>query len=242
MTNAPTSASGKAERFRPVARASIYLQVAEQIREQVLERSLAAGERLPPERELSAQFGVSRATIREALRHLQAQGLLEPAGRTSSMQAASPEQAVSRFREALMHVVKLRDVSLPDLVELRTAIETAALSRAAKSPVAAHLEEAKAALETMREARTSAKDYYEADVSFHIALVAASGNQAFAFTMQALRDSMRLHLDEAMMRRTFGSIREKVTEEHAALLRAVERGNSKAVAALVREHLEFYGT
>src|SRR6266571_5547950 len=93
-------------RFQNVARSTIYVQVADQIREAILNRSLASGESLPPERELAQQFGVSRATVREALRHLQAQGLLAPRGRTAPMQTASPEAAVARFREALSHVVK----------------------------------------------------------------------------------------------------------------------------------------
>ncbi len=228
--------------FKSVKRASIYLQVAEQIRTKILDRELSEGVRLPPERELSEQFGVSRATVREALRHLQAQGLLASSGRTSSMQTASPDAAVARFRESLIHVVKLRGVSLADLVELRAAIEVSALTRAAQHPVAEHLEKARAALRSMQESRISASDYYEADVAFHVALVAASGNQAFLLTMQAIRDSIRIRLDEAMGKRAFASLRPKVTSEHEALLRAVEQGNTKAIPALVRSHLEFYET
>ena len=52
---------------------------------------------------------------------------------------ARPEQAAARFREALTHVVQLEQVSLPDLVELRTAIETAALARAAATQLRQHL-------------------------------------------------------------------------------------------------------
>jgi GntR family transcriptional regulator, transcriptional repressor for pyruvate dehydrogenase complex len=211
-------------------------------RQDLLKRAIASGQRLPPERELAEQFGVSRATIREALRHLQAQGLLAARGRTSSLQAASPEAAVARFSEALTHVVQLQEVSLSDLIELRTAIETAALSRAAVAPVAAHLDEARAALEVMERPRVAPAEFYQADVAFHVALVAASGNQALLLVMLAVKDSIQLHIDEAMRGRSFAAIRSQVTEEHRALLRAVERGNGKSAAALLRTHLEFYGT
>jgi GntR family transcriptional repressor for pyruvate dehydrogenase complex len=230
-------------RFQHVARSSIYRQVADQIRESILDRSLSSGERLPPERELAQQFGVSRATVREALRHLQAQGLLAPRGRTSPMHTGGPEVAVARFCEALAHVVQLREVSLPDLVELRTAIETAALVRSAASPIAARLDEARAALATMEKPEIVADEFHRADVAFHVALVAASGNQALLLVMLAVKDSIRLHLGETLHARSFVKLRPRIIEEHRALLRAVEHGHSKSAAALLRSHLTtFYGS
>lgn len=220
----------------------IYEQVAEQIRDKILNHSLSAGQQLPPERALAEQFGVSRATVREALRHLQAQGLLAPRGRTSSMQAASPDAAVARFCEALTHVVKLRDITLPELIELRIAVETAAYGGASRAPVAAHLAEARTALAIMAEPKVPPAKFYQADVAFHVALVAAAGNQALSLVMLAVRDSIHVHLDEAMRGRSFSAVRQQVTEEHAALLHAVERGNRKLAPALLRSHLEFYGT
>jgi DNA-binding FadR family transcriptional regulator len=234
MTNLPL--------FEQVKRVTAYEQVAERIRQAILDRTLATDQQLPPERELAAQFGVSRTTVREALRHLQAQGLLAPRGRTSPMSAGDSGAALSRFREALRNVVQLRSISVSDLVELRLAIETAALTRAAQSPVTTHLEEARAALDAMTVPRISQRDFYEADVAFHIALVAASGNQAMHLVMLAVKDSIQVHLDETMRGRTFSKIRAQVTEEHRKLLRAVENGNVRAVGELLRHHLEFYGT
>ncbi len=228
--------------FGRVARATAYEQVAGQIRAAILDRSLSADARLPPERELALQFGVSRTTVREALRHLQAQGLLSPRGRTSPMLPADPDAALARFREALSNVVQLRNVSLHELLELRLALETAALVRAAQAPVAEHLAEARAALEVMENPRLAQAAFYEADVEFHAALVAASGNEALRLVMLAVKDSIRQHLDETMRGRSFAKVRLQVHDEHRKLLLAVEKGNAKGVAALLQEHLEFYGT
>ena len=228
--------------FEQVRRVTAYEQVAERIRAAILEGALTADERLPPERELAVQFGVSRTTVREALRHLQAQGLLSPRGRTSPMLPADPDAALARFRDALSTVVQLRNVSLHELLELRLAIETAALVRAAQAPVAKHLTEARAALELMSAPRVTQEEFYEADVAFHGALVAASGNEALRLVMLAVKDSIRLHLGETMRARSFSKIRVQVQEEHSRLLSAVEKGNEKAVRALLLKHLEFYGT
>jgi GntR family transcriptional regulator, transcriptional repressor for pyruvate dehydrogenase complex len=234
MTNSPV--------FARVQRVSAYEQVAEQIREVILQGSLSPEQELPPERTLAVQFGVSRTTIREALRHLQAQGLLAPRGRTSPMRPADSEVALTRFREALRLVVQLRDVPLSELIQLRLAIESAALTQAALAPVASYLQQARDALEAMSAARISQHDFYEADARFHVALVAASGNQAMRLVMLAVKDSIELYLDEAMRGRSFAKIRAQITEEHRQLLSAVENGHGNAAGKLLRAHLEFYGT
>jgi len=228
--------------FQSIKRAAIYVEVADQIRSAILDRSLSSGERLPPERELAQQFGVSRATVREALRHLEAQGLLAAHGRTSPKQTANPEQQIARFCEALANVVQLQDVSLSDLVELRLAVESAALTRAAAAPVSAHLDEARAAIETMANAQVSAAEFHEADVRLHVALVAASGNRALQLVMLAVKESIRFGIDEALRARSFAKLRPKLVEEHRSLLRAVERGNAKSAVALLQSHLSFYAT
>jgi len=235
MTNSP--------RFQAVAHSTIYVQVAEQMRSAILDGTLSSGARLPPERELSRQFGVSRATVREALRHLQAQGLLAPRGRTSPMQTANPAAAASHFREALMQLVRLRDVSLSDLVELRLAIETAAVVRAASAPVAEHIEEARAALAVMSRRGVAWEEFLPADAAFHTALVAASGNVALSLVMLAVRDSIELRLDETMRTRSFPKLRQRIVDEHAALLNAVERGDTAKATSLLQHHVtEFYGS
>ena len=239
----PTDKMTIEPKFRSVVHATVYEQVATQIREVILQGSLASGEGLPSERELAQQFGVSRTTIREALRHLQAQGLLVARGRTSSMQAASPDAAAARFRESLMHVVRLQDIPLTDLVELRVALESSAFTRSAAAPVPEHFAEARAALEVMVDPRVTSDEFHEADVGFHVALVAASGNRALHLAMLAVRDSIRLYLEQTLQSRSFKTLRPRIVEQHKSILRALEHGNAKSATALLSAHLsEFYFT
>jgi GntR family transcriptional repressor for pyruvate dehydrogenase complex len=229
--------------FRAVSRPTLYVEVAGQIRAAILDGTIPSGERLPSERELARQFRVSRASVREALRHLQAQGLLAARGRTSPLETAGSDEAALRFREALTHVARLQGVSIGDLVELRIAVEGAGLLRAATAPVAAHLDEARAALATMERADTAVDDFREADVAFHLALVTAGGNQALRLVMQAVKDAIRAHLDQQLSARTLARLRPRIVAEHRALLRSVERGAGQAAVAQLRRHLrEFYGT
>ena len=233
----------KGARFHSVSRPSIYMDVAGQIRRAILEGTMSSGERLPPERELARQFGVSRATVREALRHLQAQGLLAARGRTSPLQTAGPAEAVARFREALMHAVRLQEVPLSDLVELRIAIEVVALARAATAQITASLEEARVTLAVTPRADVRPHELHEADVAFHVALVAASGNRALLLVMLAVTDAIRLHLDEALRARSSAKMRLRIATEHPTILRSIERGAGAAATPHLRQHLRgLYGT
>lgn len=228
--------------FREVIRKPVYLQVAEQLREAILDGDLPAGEPLPTERELSAQFGVSRPTVREALRVLQAEGLVAGGGATSPMRPGVPDEVSSEsMRAALTHLVRLRRVPLSDLVELRCALEASALVRASRGPLPGPLAEARRALREMREMLRGALDvaaFHEADVRFHVALVAASGNQATHAIMAALRESIAEHLIAALEARSEpGAVIRRLTAEHEAILAAVEAGEGEVAAGRVRAHI-----
>jgi GntR family transcriptional regulator, transcriptional repressor for pyruvate dehydrogenase complex len=72
---------------------------------------------------------------------------------------------------------------------------------------------------------------------------AASDNQALLLVMLAVKEGIGLHLGKALEARAFAKLRARIVEEHRALLRAVERGNGKSAADLLRSHLAtFYGT
>jgi GntR family transcriptional regulator, transcriptional repressor for pyruvate dehydrogenase complex len=231
--------------FTGIDRNPAYLQVADQIRRAILDGSLAPGEPLATEREMCRQFGVSRTTVREALRALQAQGLVSGGGTTSTVRstvATGPTSAP--LRDALQHLVQLERVSLSDLVELRCALEGAALARAATDADPARLAEAREALEIMGRPGVSAEDFDAADVRFHVALVAASGNEALHLVMLAVRESVASHLLQALsgVRDTRSTLR-ALHAEHAAVLEAVEAGDGQRASELVRRHISgFYSS
>jgi GntR family transcriptional regulator, transcriptional repressor for pyruvate dehydrogenase complex len=104
--------------FKSVVRNPVYLQVATEIREAILDGRLVAGQPLPTERELTAEFGVSRATIREALRALQAQGLLSAGGDSNRAGRTVLPEAPTVLGDALGTLLRLRRISLKDLVAL----------------------------------------------------------------------------------------------------------------------------
>ena len=224
--------------FASVVRRPVYVQVADQLREAILSGTLQSGEALPSERELCEQFGVSRTTVREALRALQAQSLVAAAGPTEPLRVARPE-ALSQgpLREALVHLLRLGSVPLADLVELRAALESAAAGAAARRRPKADLGAARAELEQMRD-ETDVRAFEEADVRLHLALVEASGNAALHLVMLAVRDSIAAHLLALLeaLEDPRPTLR-RLTREHERVLAAVEAGDAERAGALIRDHV-----
>ncbi|MDO8185060.1 GntR family transcriptional regulator [Conexibacter sp. JD483] len=260
--------------FRAVTRNPAYEQVAQQLREAILDGQLRPGDELPSERELCAQFGVSRTTVREALRALQTQGLAVQAGPTAPLRVPQPDAlSTGPLRDSLVHLMKLGRVPLSDLVELRCALEAAAVATAAntlglaplndpaRQRAAAHVADARAALDTMRRqladtppaaagsdadpalapaapAVADVAAFEQADVAFHVALVAASGNEALQLVMLAVRDSISTHLRDALTgdhasQRTLN----RLARQHEAILAAVEAGDARDAELLLRDHV-----
>lgn len=227
--------------FAQIERNPLYRQVAEQIREIILAGGLAPGQNLPTERELSDQFGVSRASIREALRALEAQGLVSTNPNSGSRTVVA-EVSSGPLIEAMVHMVRLRQVSLEDLVDLRCVLEDSAVRRAARRDVAEELDGARDALAVMLDRTVSVEDFDAADVRFHIGLALASGSEAVHLMMLAVRETIARHLLAALRSLpdpTAGL--PKLARQHQAILRAVESGDGDRAAELMRAHiLGFY--
>lgn len=222
--------------FAGVVRSPVYVQVAGQIRDAIFAGRYGPGEPLPTERELAEAFGTGRPSVREALRALQAEGLIVTGGAPARAVVA---QALDRpARDALVNLLRLKRVDVDELVEVRCVLEGAALRRAAKRPEPARLAEAREALEGMAAMHDSIAAYDEADVHFHVALVRASGNEAMHLMMLALRDPVAEHLLAALAALPDPSpTLHRLTREHTAILEAVDAGDGDLATALVERHI-----
>lgn len=226
--------------FREIVRSPVYVQVAEQLREAILAGELAAGEPLPTERDLAESFGVSRTSIREALRALQAQGLITGGG--SPVRPVVAAELNEPAREALVNLFRLHRVRLADLVDLRCLLEAAAVRAAAEQREPELLAEARQALADMDGGRVGVEEFDEADVRFHVALARASGNEAIHLVMSALRvAAARYLLDALRSRQDPAPTLRRLARQHEAILAAVEQGDGGTAARLVEKHIRgFY--
>lgn len=223
--------------FSPVSRTPLSLLVSRQLRDAIVSGELSVGTLLPSEKELTERFGVSRSTIREALRILQALGLLTGGDTVStSRPRVCAEQTLTAVSDVLESAVRLSQIPLGDLVELRLVLEGSALESPVVVPEALAL--ARTELTVMQQPGIDVVTFHAADVRFHTHLVGAGGNSAFSLVMGVLRDAIRGHLVEVLTALpdpapTLDALR----HEHTSILEAVEAGDGPLAKQRVREHI-----
>jgi DNA-binding FadR family transcriptional regulator len=226
--------------FNEVIRSPVYLQVANQLRGAIFAGELEGGEELPTERELSSAFGASRASVREALRVLETQGLITTSG--APARAVVATELAGHARAALATLLELSRVGLEDLVELRCVLEAAALRRvAASGDGRAHLIDARRTLDEMCAGELDLEAFDAADLRFHIALVRASGNEAMRLVMLAVRDAAAHYLLVALRaQRDPRRVIRRLISEHERILAAAEAGDGDRAATLAESHIRRY--
>lgn len=226
--------------FRPVSRAPLSVLVSRQLRDAIVSGSLLVGTELPSEKVLTERFGVSRSTIREALRILQAQGLLSGGDTVSTTRPrVSGELTLGAASEALENVVRLGQVPLNDLMELRLLLEDAALRTAPRT--GPDLDDARREVEQMRSPGIDVTEFHAADVRFHLSLSRAGGNAAVPLVMNVLREAVATHLLASLEAlEDVEPVLERLAAEHAGILEAVESGDVRTARRRMRSHVSAF--
>ncbi|RFA25554.1 hypothetical protein CAI21_18665 [Alkalilimnicola ehrlichii] len=227
----------------PVGREPLSVIVAGRIRDAIVSGQLPDGSPLPGEKELGARFEVGRSTVREALRILQAQGLVTGGDRVSTRTpTVNGRGAVSSAAFALENVLRLGQVPLQDLVSLRLLIEQSALALAAARLDDEGRGRAEDAIAEMDAAADDIECFIDADVAFHATLIDAAGNAAYVLVNNVLRGTMAEHLRVALQRaQDLPAVTAKLNREHRAILAAACAGDGSLAAQRVGAHIrDFY--
>lgn len=190
MLSPVASAQSDAEHFkpRPISTASAAQQIADQIREGIMRGQLAPGRRLPAEHELAEQYGVSRATVREAIKLLSAAQLTESTrGAAGGTFVALPKPGViaESVGDAIALWFRAGTTTLAEVSEAREWAERACVRLAAERRTEADLRRIKACVD--EGARTVDMDeFLAADIDFHVAVSAAAKNSVLELAMTAI--------------------------------------------------------
>lgn len=197
---------------------------------------LQPGSELPSESELAGQLGVSRLTIREATKALQARGLLNVRqGRRPLVAHLGAGPIGDYFTSAVRRDAR----RLLDLLEVRQALEVHIASLAARHATRAAISAMESAVRQMREVSGDPDAIHAADIRFHETLAAASGNQMLSF----LIEGMESPLHTSRMRSLHGHLArggtvDDVIEQHQRILDRVRDRDSAGAAAAMSDHLE----
>ncbi|MEU8245838.1 FadR/GntR family transcriptional regulator [Nonomuraea sp. NPDC048916] len=218
--------------WRPVKRTRTFEDVLAQIEHRIAEDGLTAGDRLPAERRLAEQLGVSRSSVREAMRVLETLGVVSSqAGRGPDAGAVLTSRPDSALTDLLRLNLGLATLELREVIDTRLMIERWAAAHAAGTRA-----DTSALTETLRgmDEAGSAEEFVEHDTAFHRAIAEISGNRLIAAFMRSLRDSMRRYAVEAVERLGDTS---GLQADHRRILRAIHEGEPEEAARAVTDHL-----
>lgn len=202
------------------------------IKEMILSGEIGPGDRLPPEKELSERLGLSRSSMREAIKALEVIRVLD-VRRGDGTYVTSLEPRL--LLEALSFVVDLHaDDSILELFAVRRILEPAAVALAALRMDAASIAELRAQITSVSDS-TSVEGLVAHDLEFHGAIVAAAGNSYLA----SLVDSLSSNTVRARIWR--GLTQEhavtRTLAEHESIVDALERGDAELAQALTIVHI-----
>ena len=201
---------------------------------------LTIGDHLPSERALAETLQVSRGSLREALRVLEALGTIRTSTgsgpQSGTIVTAAPEQALAL---ALDLQLATRHVEHPHIFEVRLLLETWSAQHAELADGVQA--EAERLLDAMDDPALAVSGFLQLDAQFHATLSRAAGNPLISTLMDALRASIADHtLARARALPDWPTTAGRLRAEHRGIYERLRAGDREAAAALLREHIEGY--
>ena len=218
--------------YQAIQTERLYERIVQQIEQRILNGDLKIGDRLPPERDLAEQFGVSRTAVREAVKALREKGLLEVQPGRGTFVANGASQVVRHSFDLMMR--SGRDNGLANLVEVREILEPEIAALAAVRAKEEHIDAMRQAVITMDAALTNPDAFIEADLDFHLALADATQNMLIPTLIDSVVDLLRVQRAR-IFRVDGGPQRGQI--HHKRILDAVVKHNPAAAREAMRVHL-----
>lgn len=214
-------------------------EVARQLSQAIDSGRLPAGERLPTEQQLAAEFGVSRSVIREAVSRLKSEGLIDVRHGIGAFVASSTSRSVFRIPSACF--AKRKELVM--ILQLRTSVEADAAALSALHHRPEHLQQMRLQLDRMREAVTigkaAAEQRMDAEDAFYTLVAESSGNTYFLDFTRTITEKIKVNLrNVAVKNAAVAEWGEAVLAEHKAVFDAIARREPDQARAAARRHFE----
>jgi GntR family transcriptional regulator, transcriptional repressor for pyruvate dehydrogenase complex len=221
--------------FTEVTAGRVSAEIVEQVERAIEFGQLEVGDRLPSERELTARFGVSRVTVRDALRILEANGLIEiRLGSRGGAYVTAPQP--SRIGSTLARLLMLADVAPEELEEARHVLEMMALEFAVKRATSDDIAQLRAICDRTEAAIDAGRFDIRYSVEFHVRLAEAGNNRALSLLFASFQNAVLLTLLRARDSSPAHGLRG--LSEHRALIDAIEARDLLTARQVMEGHLE----
>ena len=215
--------------LKPVSRPRLYEQVAEQIMGWIDENGLKPGDRLPPERELAARLGVSRATVSQALVALEVIGVVAVRHGDGALLTET------RSSTKIIDAIRAHATRLPEVIEARDALESKLAALAAQRRSDDDMARIDGALDEMERDIEAGGRGVEGDEQFHAAITAAAHSSLLARMMAEISDLILETRIESLSQP--GRPRDSL-KAHRKIAEAIRRKDPRAAAEAMHDHVE----
>lgn len=222
--------------FKPIKNKRVYEHVIEQIQDMIMEGALEKGDKLPSERGLSEQLGISRTSIREALRALEIIGLVESRQGEGNFIKGDIE---SSMLEPLSVMFVLSGGKPLDILELRKIIEVESARLAAQRIDGDEKEELKEIMDGLRNAKSEIESS-EFDKKFHYMIAKCTGNYLLLNFLNVISSLMRDFIKSARWEILQANKEQGfLVNQHQAVCDAVVANDPPKAAVAMKEHIEY---
>src|SRR6202166_2315364 len=206
--------------------------IIRQIKDLLSSGALKAGDRLPPERDLAAQFGVGRGHVREALRKLEFYGILQTFPQSGTVVASLGAGALDRL---ICNLLDLDRDDIKALTETRGILEIHSAQLAAQRASKADIADIKAALEAFRAEVEAGRPAVEEDLLFHLAIAKSARNPVMSSLIGLMTpDIIRLHKAARVCESGRAT---SALQEHVKIFTAIAAHDAKAATVAMSEHV-----
>lgn len=211
--------------------------LATRLRELIVKGQITPGSFLPTERDLVAESGLSRTSVRDALRVLESEGLITTkVGRTGGSMVTLPGRAsVARSVELF---VRTHGIRLESLLECRVAVEPTLARLAAKRRTEAQLAEMESLHEQFVASVDDVASYKNINLDWHLAIARASGNEPLMALMEAISTPIRDAMDYQHV--TTPELRAIAVKAHTVILKALREQDEDAAFKRMDRHVSGY--
>jgi GntR family transcriptional repressor for pyruvate dehydrogenase complex len=213
--------------------------VSDQIKRLISDGALTPGDRLPAERDLATQLGVSRPSLREALIRLEADGYIETSGRGGFTVVDVTAPIISK---PLAELLLQNPRTSADILELRQGLESISTVYAAERATAADLEKIRSAFEELKAGSLSGDrtNLAELDAAFHLAIADSTHNIALAHVMHGIHTLIREGMRQYHRLIDYDDAKERqLLTQHQAIFDAVMARDAQKARKAAERHLTF---
>lgn len=218
--------------FKRIKHIRVSDEIVNQLKSLISEGILKPGNQLPPERELIKEFGVSRPTLREALRSLIAMGFLE----VKQAQRTFVKSVISeRMQDPISFLIKTDTQKIFDLIEVRKAMEAWSAFHAAQRATQEDIKQLESTIEEMKAAYEKGRSWEKEDADFHLAIAQATHNTIQTHIMSTIYDLLR----ESVVRVFTDRVKvKKLLQQHYRIFTAIKNHSPEKARERTLEHLD----